>query len=72
MANKYTRKSQQALLKKPEHLFLTKSDVVDEKELASKLAKLKKIDPKAIAISIVDDESMENVKKILNAIQAKK
>ncbi len=61
-----------ALLKKPEHLFLTKSDVVDEKELASKLAKLKKIDPKAIAISIVDDESMENVKKILNAIQAKK
>jgi GTP-binding protein len=61
-----------ALLKKPEHLFLTKSDVVDEKELKSKLAKLKKIDPKAIAISIVDDESIDKVKKILNTIQAKK
>jgi GTP-binding protein len=61
-----------ALLKKPEHLFLTKSDVVDEKELKSKLAKLKKIDPRAIAISIVDDESIEKVKKLLNTIQAKK
>jgi GTP-binding protein len=61
-----------ALLKKPEHLFLTKSDVVDEKTLKATLTKLKKIDPKVIAISIIDDESIKNVKKILNTIQAKK
>jgi GTP-binding protein len=61
-----------ALLKKPEHLFLTKSDVVDEKTLKATLAKLKKIDPKVIAISIIDDESIKNVQKLLNTIQAKK
>ena len=61
-----------ALLKKPEHLFLTKSDVVDEKQLKSILAKLKKIDPKVIAISIIDEESMKKVQKLLNGIKAKK
>jgi GTP-binding protein len=61
-----------ALLKKPEHLFLTKSDVVDAKTLKSTLTKLKKIDPKVMAISIIDEDSIKNVKKLLNTIQAKK
>jgi GTP-binding protein len=61
-----------ALLKKPEHLFLTKSDVVDEKQLKSILTKLKKIDPKVMAISIIDDESIKKVQKLLNTIKAKK
>lgn len=61
-----------ALLKKPEHLFLSKSDVVDEKTLKATLVKLKKIDPKVIAISVIDDESIKKVQKILNTIQAKK
>ena len=61
-----------ALLKKPEHLFLTKSDVVDEKQLKSILTKLKKIDPKVIAISIIDEESLKKVQKLLNTIKAKK
>lgn len=60
------------LLKKPEHLFLTKSDVVDEKQLKSILAKLKKIDPKVIAISIIDEDSLKKVQKLLNGIKAKK
>jgi len=61
-----------ALLKNPEHLFLTKSDVVDEKQLKSILTKLKKIDPKVMAISIIDEESIKKVQKLLNTIQAKK
>jgi len=61
-----------ALLKKQEHLFLSKSDVVDEKKLKTILTKLKKIDPKVIAISIIDDESIKKVQKLLNAIKAKK
>lgn len=65
-------KYNKALLKKPEHLFLTKSDAVDEKELKYKLTKLKKIDPKAIAISIIDEESIRKVQKILNGIKEKK
>jgi GTP-binding protein len=60
------------LLKKPEHLFLTKSDVVDAKQLKSILTKLKKIDPKVIAISIIDEDSLKKVQKLLNGIKAKK
>jgi GTP-binding protein len=62
-----------ALLKKPEHIFLSKSDVSNnEKELKGKLAKLKKLDKDAIAISIVDEESIKQVQKILNKIKAEK
>ena len=61
-----------ALLKKPEHIFLSKSDAVTPTELKKKMTILKKLDPGAIAISILDEESMNNVKKLLNKIQAKK
>ena len=60
------------LLDKPEHVFLTKSDLVTGEELKKKLAALKKIDPKTIAISINDAESIKKVEKILNAIKAEK
>ncbi|MBI4119767.1 MAG: GTPase ObgE [Parcubacteria group bacterium] len=61
-----------ALLKKPERLFLTKSDLATPQELKKKLAALKKIDPQAIAISINDAESIKNLEKILNKIKAEK
>ncbi|MDP3093346.1 MAG: GTPase ObgE [bacterium] len=61
-----------ALLKKPERLFLTKSDLVMPKDLNKKLSALKKIDPYVIAISVNDTESIKNVEKILNDIKAKK
>ncbi|MCR4275498.1 MAG: GTPase ObgE [Candidatus Wolfebacteria bacterium] len=60
------------LLKKPERLFLTKSDLVTQKELNKKLTVLKKIDSRAIAISILDLESIKKVEKILNSIKDKK
>jgi GTP-binding protein len=60
------------LLKKPEYVFLSKSDLATEEELKEKLAALKKIDPKAIAISINDGESIKKVEKILNVIKAEK
>ena len=61
-----------ALLKKPERLFLTKSDLATPEELNEKLSALKKIDPHALAISINDTESIKNVEKILNGIKTKK
>ena len=61
-----------ALLEKPERLFLTKSDVVTSKELDKKLSVLKKIDPRAISISVNDAESIKNVEKILNGIKEEK
>jgi GTP-binding protein len=54
--------------KKSEHVFLTKSDMVTPKELKEKLAKLKKSKIKATAISVLDDESMEEVKKVLRSL----
>ncbi len=60
------------LLQKPEHVFLTKSDLVDAATAKKKLAKLKKIDPKAIALSINDPDSIKALERILNEVQKEK
>jgi len=60
------------LLKKPEYLFLTKSDLVDAKTVKTKLAALKKLNPNAIAISIHDPESVKKMEKMLNKIKDEK
>ncbi|MBN2198035.1 GTPase ObgE [Candidatus Wolfebacteria bacterium] len=65
---KYNKK----LLKKPEYLFLSKSDVLNSEKLKKKLIILKKLNPKVLAISILDDKSIEKVKKILNTLKTKK
>lgn len=61
-----------ALLKKPEYLFLSKSDLASPAELKEKIKALKKINPNAMAISIHDPGSMKKVEKILNEIKAEK
>ncbi len=58
------------LLKKPEYLFLTKSDLVPGAELKKRLAALKRVNPAAITASIHDPESIKKVEKILNEIKA--
>ncbi len=56
------------LLEKEEFLFLTKSDMTDAKSVKEKMAKLKKLNPNVTAISIYDDATLVEVKKILNSI----
>lgn len=60
------------LLEKPEYLFLSKSDLIDTKDVKKKIASLKKINPKTIPVSIHDWDSLEKVKKILNKIKETK
>ena len=60
------------LLKKSEYIFLTKSDLVDEKNLKAKMIDLKKAGKPVKAISIYDPVGMEEVKKILNKLTADK
>ena len=60
------------LLKKQEYIFLTKSDLVDEKNLKAKMIDLKKAGKLVKAISIYDPAGMEEVKKILNKLTADK
>ncbi|OWK27301.1 MAG: hypothetical protein US76_00060 [Parcubacteria group bacterium GW2011_GWA2_38_13b] len=56
------------LLKKPEYIFLTKSDLVSEKILKEKMMELKKTGKPVENISIYDLASMEEIKKILNKL----
>ncbi len=60
------------LLRKKEYLFLSKSDLLDKKEMKTRLAILKKLNPKVAAISVLDPASQERIKKILNQIQQEK
>jgi GTPase len=60
------------LAKKKEYVFLSKYDVVDEKDVKKKLAALRKLNKKTNALSIHDVDALEKVKKILNEIQKNK
>jgi len=56
------------LLDKTEYIFLSKSDLLDKNEIEEKLNQLKKIGKEAIPISILDDESIKRVEKILRDV----
>lgn len=56
------------LCKKPEFVFLSKSDLAAPGALPAKLAKLKKLRPQAAAVSVYDWDSLQKVKKILEKI----
>ncbi len=56
------------LLEKKEYVFLSKTDLLSEKEIQKKIKALEKAKVKAIAFSNIDDESIEKVKVILNEI----
>ena len=60
------------LTKKTEHVFLTKTDSATPEEVKEKQAALKKAGIKAIPISVLDPESLQEVKKILNKIKDEK
>lgn len=60
------------LMKKDEYVFLTKSDAVSPADIKARISKIKKIKVKAISISVLDGDSIEEVKKILNKIKADK
>jgi len=60
------------MVKKPEYLFLSKSDMIPIEKVKKKIAILRKLNKNAIPISIHDWESLEKVKKILNKINLKK
>lgn len=62
----------QVLADKPEHLFLTKIDLVSGKELENKLAVLKKVNKNVVAISMHDEASLAVVRAALNRIKAEK
>ena len=61
-----------SLAKKEEHVLLTKSDAVSPESLRDSLSALKKIGLEALPISVLDSESLEDVKKLLNKMKDQK
>ncbi len=51
------------LLKKPEIILLTKTDMVDEKSVAKNIKIFEKMGKKVLAYSFIDDESFKRLKK---------
>lgn len=69
---KELKKYSKELSKKKEYLFLSKYDMVPEKDMKKKLASLRKLNKNATPISIHDMDSLDKVKKILNKIKEAK
>ncbi|MFH1759172.1 MAG: GTPase ObgE [Patescibacteria group bacterium] len=56
------------LIEKKEYLFLSKSDMIDVKEQKAKLTQLKKINPTAKLLSILEPSTIKVIQKTLNAL----
>jgi GTP-binding protein len=53
------------LLEKTELILLTKVDLLEKKEKEKKVKLLQKLQKKIIPVSVIDDESMKNLKEVL-------
>jgi GTP-binding protein len=60
------------LAKKPEYLFLAKSDLLDKATLTRELKTLKTVQPNVTTISLYDATSIKRIETLLNTIKAKK
>ena len=60
------------LLEKREFIIFTKIDLVSPKEKGEKIARLKTLNPNVVSVSLEDADSLEEVRKILRAIQKEK
>jgi len=58
------------LMKKDEHVFLTKCDEISEEERKEKLAAFKEVGITATPLSILEPESLEKVRTLLNALKS--
>ncbi|MEK7603736.1 MAG: GTPase ObgE [Patescibacteria group bacterium] len=58
--------------KKDEYIFLSKYDMISDKEVKKKIAALKKLNKKIIPLSIHDEDSIKKVQTILNKIKEEK
>lgn len=57
---------------KEEYILVSKTDMIDPKQLKKEITALKKINPKVVAFSIYDDDSLKEITKILSQLSDKK
>ncbi|OHA70700.1 MAG: hypothetical protein A3H01_00285 [Candidatus Wildermuthbacteria bacterium RIFCSPLOWO2_12_FULL_40_9] len=65
-------KYNKSLLEKKEYVFLSKSDLLNEKEIGEKINELKETGREVIPISIIDEKSIKKVEEILREITKQK
>ena len=58
----------QELLLKPEYVFLSKTDLLPEKDIKKKVALLKKTGKEVLAVSIINEKSLKLVEEVLREI----
>lgn len=63
------RKFNPELCEKKEYVFLSHADSVTPQDIKKKLTELKKVSKNVTALSIIDDNSLTAIKKILNEIK---
>ena len=63
------KKYELSLAKKQEYIFLTKIDLLSEKKIEEKIKELKKINPNVLAVSVYDEDSIGEVKKLFGKIK---
>ncbi len=69
---KELKKFNPKLIKKPEWVILSKSDERDEKDIKKKIKLLKRRNENVISLSILDDNSLNVIKSVLNEIKLQK
>jgi GTP-binding protein len=60
------------LLKKEEWIIVSKTDESNSQRVSKIVDKLKKKNPKVVALSLLDDKSIKDLKKVLNEIKERK
>jgi GTPase involved in cell partitioning and DNA repair len=61
-----------ALLHKTEYVFLTKRDLIPEKDFAKMLKALTKLNPECRALSMYDDGDCKKAEEVLNMLEKEK
>lgn len=57
-----------SLLEKPEIIVLTKSDLIDEKEIKKRVTILKKLKKEIVVCSVLDENQLKKLKKVILSI----
>ncbi len=66
---KELEKYEKTLSQKKEYIFLTKTDLISEEEITKKIKILGKLNPDILAVSINNEDSLNEVRKLLNSMK---
>ena len=72
VVRKELKKHDEKLVRKPDYIFISKSDLLPPKKIKELIKKVKKINPHVMAVSIHDWDGVQDVRKLFHKIVKKK